>query len=272
MDSDDFEVSPNIIAKLESIAPVAPKLELLIKDSLYLEIGLKIKINAQGLVGNSLRGKKNGFTYFGILPPEDTNNDMKIDFSTIDFINNINNIKDNQIQYGRQFVIRYDIYDNSYFIKDCSYGSGYGTFMKIIKEMQIKDNTLINIGDNYVVFTLGVDDLDQNDNCVVNDKVLSVKVFRGELYNYSYAFNQKQISKINIGKNENCNIVLNDSLLDDIHCIIEYKSGKGWFIQDGCNKKTDNGTWLSLSEEAQIFEGMIIQSNQNIYECHIIDK
>ena len=45
MDSDDFEVSPNIIAKLESIAPVAPKLELLIKDSLYLEIGLRIKIN-----------------------------------------------------------------------------------------------------------------------------------------------------------------------------------------------------------------------------------
>ena len=257
---------------MEKIIPTAPKLELIIKDSLYLEIGLKIKINALGLVGNSLREQKDGFTYFGILSPEDTDNDMKIDFSTIDMMNNINDTNDNQIHYGRQFFIRFDINNNSYFIKDCSHGSGYGSFMKIIKEMQIKDNTLINIGDNYVVFTLGVDDLDQNDNCVVNDKILSVKVFRGDTYNYSYAFNQKQTRKISIGKSENCIIVLNDNLLDDIHCIVEYKKNQGWIIKDGYDKKTENGTWLCLSEETEIFEGMIIQSNQNIYECHIINE
>ena len=55
------------------------------------------------------------------------------------------------------------------------------------------------------------------------EKVLSVKVFRGELVNYSYVFNQGQIDKIYIGNNESCNIVLNDNLLDDIHCSIEYK-------------------------------------------------
>ena len=32
--------------------------------------------------------------------------------------------------------------------------------MKVIDEMKIKDNTLINIGNNYLVFTLGVDELD----------------------------------------------------------------------------------------------------------------
>ena len=267
-DNDEEEISPELISKLEKIQYKAPKLELIIKDSLYLEIGLKIKINALGLVLKSLRNKKDGNTYFGILSPEKKTNDIDIDFSTIDFLNNINNFKDNDIQYGRQFKIRFDINENCYFIKDCSYGSGYGTFMKIINETKIKDNTLINIGDNYIVFTLGVDDNFEN---IENEKVLSIKVFRGEINNYSYVFNQKQIKKITIGKNENCNIVLEDNILDDIHCTIEYKKKLGWFINDGYdNKNSENGTWLGLSEETKIFEGMIIQSNQNIYECHII--
>ena len=59
--------SEQIISKLEKIVSKAPKLELIIKDSLYLEIGLKIKINALGLVEKSLRGKKDGYTYFGIF-------------------------------------------------------------------------------------------------------------------------------------------------------------------------------------------------------------
>lgn len=163
--------------------------------------------------------------------------------------------------------------ENLYFIKDCSCGNGYGTFMKLISEMKIEDNTLINIGNNYVVFTLGVDKLDPEENDSLNDeKILSVKVFGGELVNYSYAFNQRQFKKIFIGNNEECNIVLDDNLLDEIHCTIEYKKGKGWFIKDGCDeKKSVNGTWVGLSEETEIFEGMIIQSNQNIYQCHIID-
>lgn len=257
------DTSPEKIAKLEKMVSKSPILELIIKDSLYLEIGMKIKINALGLIEKSLRNKKDGFTYFGILPP-DENENINIDFSTIDFVNNITNIKDNPIQYGRQFRIRFDINDNCYLIKDCSHGNGYGTFMKIFEEMKIKDNTLINIGENYIVFTLGVDETEQN------EQILSVKVFRGESNNYSYVFNQFQNYKIYIGKNEHCNIALNDNLLDDIHCIIEYKKGLGWVIKDGYkNKKSEKGTWLNLSEETKIFEGMIIQSNQNIFECHI---
>ena len=60
--------------------------------------------------------------------------------------------------------------------------------MKVIDEMKIKDNTLINIGNNYLVFTLGVDELDPEENDInqqEKEKVLSVKVFRGELTNYS---------------------------------------------------------------------------------------
>ena len=99
-----------------------------------------------------------------------------------------------------------------------------------------------------------------------------MKVFGGELVNYSYVFNQSQINKILIGKAEKCNIVVNDEILDDIHCVIEFKDKKGWTLIDGYeNKNSVNGTWISLSEETKIFEGMLIQSNQNIYQCHLIE-
>ena len=222
-----------------------------------------------GLIDKSLRNIKDGNTYFGILSPNDEKNDKKIDFST----GNSSNL----VESGRQFCIRFDLDENFYMIKDCSYGSGYGSFMKLVKEMKIKDNTLINIGNNYIVFTLGVDELepneDEDDIDEEIEKVLSVKVFRGELINYSYVFNESQINKIYIGNNESCNIVLNDNVVDDIHCSIEYNKERGWILNDGYNnKKSEIGTWVSLSDETKIFEGMIIQSNQNIYECHIIEQ
>ena len=269
----DEEVSEEIISKLKEKVETAPRLELTIKESLYLKVGLIIKINALGLEEESLRGKKDGNVFFGIISPDDLKNNKKIDFSTKN--NDINKNDNNPIEYGRQFRIRYDLEKNCYFIKDCSRGSGYGSFMKVIQEMKIKDSTLINIGDNYIVFTLGVDELEPNETNNIDaeiEKVLSVKVFRGELVNYSYVFNQSQIDKIYIGNNESCNIVLNDNLLDDIHCSIEYKRNIGWVINDGYNnKKSQNGTWISLTDETEIFEGMIIQSNQNIYQCHIIE-
>ena len=272
-DSDNSidEISNELKIKLNEIKNKAPKLELIIVESLFLEENLKIKINATGLENDSLRNKKDGCIYFGLLSPSDENINKKIDFNTGN--NEIINTK-NDIHYGLQFRIKFDIEEYSYFIKDYSFGNGYGTFMKVLNEIKIRDNTLINIGNNYIVFTFGVDELapEENDTIDENQKILSVKVFRGELVNYSYVFNQAQINKILIGKDEKCNIVLNDDLLEDVHCVIEFKNKKGWTISDGYdNKKTENGTWICLSEETKIFEGMLIQSNQNIYKCHLID-
>jgi len=274
-------VPSEIISKLEEIASKAPKLVLTIKDSLFLKVGLRIKINALGLEGNSLRNKKDGFTYFGLMAPNERESDINIDFSTSDITNNINNYKDEPIQYGRQFRIRFDINKSCYYIKDCSNGSGYGSFMKIINQIKIKDKTLINIGGNYLAFSFGTNDYEQlddeanekeNGNENENESILTIIVFSGESNNISYVFNQNQTNKIYIGKNENCNIVLNDDFLDDFHCTVEYKNKLGWVINDGYNnKKSEAGTWFGLSEERKIVEGMIIQSNQNIYECHITE-
>ena len=160
-DSINEEVSEDIIKKLKEIVSKAPKLELIIVESLFLEENLKININAKGLENGSLRKKNDGLTYFGLLSPNDENINKKIDFNTGN--NEIINTN-SDIHYGLQFRIKFDISDYCYYIKDFSFGKGYGTFMKVYKEMKIKDNTLINIGSNYIVLTFGVDEeLEGND-------------------------------------------------------------------------------------------------------------
>ena len=147
--------------------------------------------------------------------------------------------------------------------------------MKVINSMKIRDNMLINIGNNYLVITFGVDDSEPEENNTIdeNQKILSIKVFGGDLVNYSYVFNANQVNKILIGKDEKCNVVLIDELLDDVHCMIEFKNNKGWILYDGYeNKNSENGTWVSLAEDTQIYDGMLIQSNQNIYLCHLIEN
>jgi hypothetical protein len=43
-----------------------------------------------------------------------------------------------------------------YYLKDM--GFGFGTFIKIQSETILKDNSLINIGDSYIVCTLGIEE------------------------------------------------------------------------------------------------------------------
>jgi hypothetical protein len=43
-----------------------------------------------------------------------------------------------------------------YYIKDL--GNGFGTFVKIQSDSLLKDNSLINIGDSYLVCTMGVEE------------------------------------------------------------------------------------------------------------------
>ncbi len=81
-ESIDEVISNEIKIKLNEIKNKAPKLELIIVESLFLDENLKIKINSTGLENNSLRNKKDGCTYFGLLSPCDENINKKIDFNT----------------------------------------------------------------------------------------------------------------------------------------------------------------------------------------------
>ena len=270
-------VSPQTIEKLKKIVNTADILEIQIINSLTLQRGLKIEINALGMISNSERKAYDGNTFFGFLGENDDddiniNNNNEVDFVIKPRENNY----ENRI-LGRHFRIRFDLNNMGYFIKDL--GCGYGTFKKITKT-KIKDSYLINIGNSYIVCTFGVDEYDVNEKGIEDgDKMLNIKVFSEIPKTEPYFFNPQQIKRIYVGRDISCNIIVDDTLLSRIHCTIEYKNDEGWIIYDGKidddpsqNRPSTNGTCLYLIEETPINDKMIFKSNQNVYECHIIKQ
>ncbi len=57
---------------------------------------------------------------------------------------------------GRHFQISFNVESMKYYLKDL--GNGFGTFIKIQSEVLLKDNSLINIGDSYLVCTMGIEE------------------------------------------------------------------------------------------------------------------
>ena len=283
LENDIEEVSEETISQLKSIVNIAPILELTIIESLYFQQGYTIKINSLGLVGESLRDIKDGNTFFGYIENENENNfnnDNSYEKGKgIDFVvKPRENSDENQNIEGRYFRIRFDANNMKYYIKDL--GCGYGTFKKISKETKLKDSYLVNIGNSYIVFTFGIDEYDLDGNNIADaDKILNIKVFSEIPKAEPYFFNPQQFTKIFIGRDISCNIIVDDTLLSRVHCTIEYKQDGCWVISDGKidddlsqSRPSTNGTWLYLIEETEIEEGMIFKSNQNVYECHIIKQ
>ena len=57
------------------------------------------------------------------------------------------------------------------------------------------------------------------------------------------------------------------------HCLIEFNLENRWVFRDGYKNKDDfiwknstNASWLYLSEDTQIFDGMIIKTNSTLFK------
>lgn len=260
-------VDENYIEKIN--ASTAQNLNIEIINSLIMPKGLIIKINALGMTENSLRNAFDGHTYFGYL--NDLTNNNQIDF----LVKQKEDIPTEDKLIGRHFRIKYNPDENVYSIKD--FGCGYGTFMKILTQIQIKDSYLINLGNSYIVCTFGVEELDVDEQTINNPQnFLNIKVFSGNSKKEPYFFNPEQTNKIYIGRDVECDIIIDDNLLSRIHCTLEFIDDI-WMItdgkntDDGKNKPSTNGSWLYLIEETEIYNEMIFKSNQNVYKCTLSD-
>ena len=229
------------------------------------------------MISDSKRNAFDGNTFFGYFGENEEEDGIKVN-NEVDFeIKPKDNNFENKA-LGRHFRIRFDLITMGYLIKDL--GCGYGTFKKITSETKIKDSYLINIGNSYIVCTFGVDEYDVNEKGIADgDKMLNIKVFSEIPKTEPYFFNPQQIKRIYVGRDICCNIIVDDNLLSRVHCTIEYKENEGWLISDGKidddisqNRPSTNGTWLYLIEETPINDKMIFKSNQNVYECHIINQ
>ena len=164
------------IDKIKEVIPKSQNLKIEIISSTTEPKGSILIINPLGLE-NGKRKSNDGISYFGY--EENTKN------PTIDYL-----IKPREKQYderflGKHFQIRFNPNDLKYYLKDL--GHGFGTFIKITNWIEIKNNFLLNIGENYIVFTIGLEDeMIMSENYSNKKKsdyedLLNVKIFYGDV-------------------------------------------------------------------------------------------
>ena len=93
---------------------------------------------------------------------------------------------------------------------------------------------------------------------------------------FDYTFNAIEKQNIIIGRNFNCDIKIDDDLLSRVNSTLIYKENE-WYLYDGNyiknpESKSTNGTWIYLIDETQIYDNMIFKSNQNLWNCKLIDN
>ena len=248
------------IEKIKKVFSASKKLilEIVTSDNID-EKFIQIEIDPLGYT-NSKR-QKDGITYFGYQNEED----FKIDY-ILRYSDNFDNDNFN----GRHFMIKFNPDDLNYYIKDL--GKGCGTFIKIQEWTEIKNNLLLNIGENYIVFSSEFEDEDN----INNDICLHIKLF---------SMKEQKIFTLNpdncpitIGRNNDNNIVIDDDMLSRYHCTIDFKDDK-WYIQDGYAKnglqedeikKSTNGSWIYAFDEIKIKDKMIFKANRNLFICNLV--
>ena len=268
--------------------------EKLYENNLILEIitswnlpeGYKLIIrNKHGLENSLIKRKlkqkeieeERNIVYFGFQREDDLNRNPNIDY----LLYPKEDFYDNKF-IGKHFQIRYDTNDKLYYIKDL--GFGFGTFIKLIKDIKIKDNFLINIGETYIVFSLNQNEK-ESEKDIENDEVkekqngsniISIKVFFGDEKCDNYNFDYFSNPTILIGRNEFCDVVIEDKMLSRVHCSVYFVESKkeeerGWYLKDGNlnGKKSTNETWYYSAEETLIEEDMIFKTNHNLFRCCI---
>ena len=181
-----------------------------------------------------------------------------------------------------------------YYIKDL--GIGLGTFIKITDYFLPKDNSLVNIGDSFLVinFDSEIKHLDEHQSLSTIeskyqgiDKKIIIKVFEEDNSTKSrntitYTFNPNENKVIKIGrKNHGNDIELNDTMISKTNTTIEYSDKKGWILKDGKYEKNNsikemkqstNGTWVLVIDEHPITDGMIFKGHFNLFCCDFISN
>ena len=163
-----------------------------------------------------------------------------------------------------------------YYLKDL--GHGFGTFIKILDWTEIKNNFLLSIGENYIVFTLGIEeDMLINEHLTNKEdeeysNLINLKIFSGNIRHGKLSFNPNQ-SPFIIGRSTDCDVIIDDNMLSRFHCTIKYMENK-WFINDGIFDKnknemkiSTNGSWKYAFEDTAITDGMTFKANHNLFIC-----
>jgi hypothetical protein len=179
--------------------------------------------------------------------------------------NNNNNLISASFEKNKNayFKIFYDLDKHIYYLMDL--GVGYGTFFKIEEDMAIKENSIINIGESYLIFSFKQNANEANED-INDDLYLKIYSNEGEYEPLLIPASNDRIYQI--GRSDKCDVYIRDRMLSRIHCIIYYIDNN-WYIKDGNENgnESTNGTWLYANEETEIKEGMRFKSNSCNFYC-----
>ena len=236
----------------------------------------KINIEIDPLGYSNSKRKKDGITYFG-FEKDEQKKEKELDILIYPIDNEVLDDK----YYGKHFQIKFNPYDMQYYLKDL--GHGFGTFIKIMDWLEIKNNFLLNIGENYLVFSIGYEN-DVNENYIIkndnieNDNILNVKIFSSNSKQNRLVFTPLD-SPFTIGRKVDNAINIEDNMLSRIHCTIKFKDHK-WYLIDGNinnnqenedGKKSTNGSWVYAYEDSLIIDKMTFKSAHYLFECKLTD-
>ena len=273
---------------VKSSRPSAPSEEILlitIVNSQTLSTGTKLKINSEGLTRGSKRNANDGITYFGYTEGDDKTVDYLLPPK---FTQGAFKSSENEKCIGRYFQISYNTIMKSYYLRDL--GNGLGTFVKIKDCMSLKDNSLINIGDSYLVITFDppIEKTEGNEEETIESRYqgigrrLIVNLYDEKRDNQKKTYSFVPSGKIiRIGRRKHGNdIELEDSLVSKVNSNIQYHDKEGWIIRDGNEIRTPtgelqqmpstNGTWFLAIEDYRIYDGLIFKGHFNLFCCNFI--
>ena len=231
-------------------------------------------ITPYGMLDSESGNNKDGIVLFGYEPIDNIEEDIaeensKQFISIYDFIFPIDKENSTNLFDFPSFSIYFDIKDENYYIKD--FNIGIGALMKI-KKYKIENNTLINIGANYLVLSIERENLTIkifNNNILENnsegEKKYESKIFK---------INKNEDKIITIGRSKKCNLSIDDMMMSKVQSCIKFDSKENsFFLYDGNSEKESmNGTWVYILNPVLITDNFVFKAEHTLFVVNIIQN
>jgi hypothetical protein len=176
--------------------------------------------------------------------------------------------KENSISLNEfpSFAIYFDTKSENYYIQD--FNMGIGALMKV-KKFKIENNTLINVGNNYLVV------------CIEKDKFI-VKIFNNSILENNGQEDKKFITKefkilkkdfaLTIGRNKKCDVYIEDMMMSKIQSTIKYiHKEKSFYLFDGnMQKESMNGTWVYILKPVLITDNFVFKAEHTLFVVNLV--
>ena len=176
--------------------------------------------------------------------------------------------KENSISLNEfpSFAIYFDTKSENYYIQD--FNMGIGALMKV-KKFKIENNTLINVGNNYLVV------------CIEKDKFI-VKIFNNSILENNGQEDKKFITKefkklkkdfsLTIGRNKKCDVYIEDMMMSKIQSTIKYiHNEKCFYLFDGnIQKESMNGTWVYILNPVLITDNFVFKAEHTLFVVNLV--